>query len=156
MTSPRPKDPAFARRVRDSFDRQAAMRLIGCEMTAIEPGFCRLELPFRPDLTQQHGFFHGGITGMIADSAAGYAAFSLFPADATVLTVEYKLNFLSPGQGERLVAEARVVKPGRTLCIVDMEVFAVRSGQRHLIARGLETLMCFENRADSAAGFKKD
>lgn len=102
----KPVDPGFEARVRDSFNRQPAMRLIGAVLTTVKPGLCEVEMPRKPDVTQQHGFVHGGIVGMIADSAAGYAAYSLFPADATVLTVEYKMNLMAPADGDRLLARA--------------------------------------------------
>src|SRR5271154_3976005 len=92
-----PVDPGYDKRVRASFARQKAMELIGARLLRVQPGLCEIELPYRPDLTQQHGFVHGGIVGMIADSAAGYAAFSLLPDDASLLTVEYKMNLLAPG-----------------------------------------------------------
>src|SRR6202165_3834294 len=112
-----PPDPDFQRRVRLSFDRQGAMRLIGARLGRLGPGYCCVELPYRDDLTQQHGYIHAGIVSAIADSAGGYAGFTLFAADASVLTVEYKLNLIAPAVGERLIAEAEVVKSGRTLAI---------------------------------------
>src|SRR5690242_8947702 len=112
-----PANPHFESRVRESFARQGAMRLLGARISALGPGFCAIELPYRRDLTQQHGYIHAGIVSTIADSAGGYAGFTLFPDDASVLTVEYKMNLLAPAAGERLVAEAYVVKPGRTLAI---------------------------------------
>jgi uncharacterized protein (TIGR00369 family) len=142
------RDPNFAARVRDSFDRQNAMGFIGAIMTRIEPGHVEIELPYRDELTQQHGFFHGGITTMIADSAAGYAAYSLFPADASVLTVEFKMSLLAPAAGEKLIASARVVKPGRTLTLCDVEVQALKDGKRTLVLKGLETLICLHNQVD--------
>jgi uncharacterized protein (TIGR00369 family) len=142
------KDSNFAARVRDSFDRQNAMALIGAKLTKIEPGYCEIELPYRDALTQQHKFFHGGITTMIADSAAGYAAYSLFPADASVLTVEFKMSLLAPAAGDKLIASARVVKPGRTLTLCDVEVHAVKDGKQTLVLKGLETLICLHNKAD--------
>ena len=142
------KDSNFAARVRDSFDRQNAMAFIGARLAKIEPGHCEIELPYRDELTQQHKFFHGGITTMIADSAAGYAAYSLFPADASVLTVEFKMSLVAPAAGERLIAAARVVKPGRTLTLCDVEVHAVKDGERTLVLKGLETLICLHNKAD--------
>jgi uncharacterized protein (TIGR00369 family) len=142
------RDRNFAARVRDSFDRQIAMRLIGARLTKIEPGYCEIELPYRDELTQQHKFFHGGITTMIADSAAGYAAYSLFPADASVLTVEFKMSLLAPAAGEMLIASARVVKPGRTLTLCDVEAHAVQDGKKTLVLKGLETLICLHNKAD--------
>ena len=141
-------DPNYAARVRDSFGRQKAMTFIGATLTTVEPGFVEIELPYREELTQQHSFFHGGITTMIADSAGGYAAFSLFPADASVLTVEFKMSLLAPAAGELLIASARVVKPGRTLTLCDVEVHAVKGGVRTLVLKGLETLICLHDRPD--------
>jgi uncharacterized protein (TIGR00369 family) len=141
-------DPGFIERVRDSFGRQPAMRLIGARLTRVEPGLAEIEVPYHPELTQQHGFFHGGITSMIADSAGGYAAFSLFPADSTILTVEYKMNLVAPADGERLVATGRVLKPGRTLTICEMDVVAVKDGKSTVCAHGLQTLMCLAGRPD--------
>ncbi|MGE0658118.1 MAG: PaaI family thioesterase [Reyranellaceae bacterium] len=141
-------DPLYAERVRDSFQRQNAMRFIGASLVRVEPGYAEIELPYRDELTQQHKFFHGGITTMIADSAGGYAAYSLFPADASVLTVEFKMSLLAPAAGEKLVASARVVKPGRTLTLCDVEVHAVEGEKRTLVLKGLETLICLHGKAD--------
>src|SRR6266404_3869227 len=101
-----PSDPDYEARVRKSFDRQGAMRLLGARLAEVRPGYCAIELPYREDLTQQHGYVHAGIVSAIVDSAGGYAGFTLFPKDASVLTVEYKLNLVAPAMGERLVAEA--------------------------------------------------
>jgi uncharacterized protein (TIGR00369 family) len=141
-------NPAFESRVRDSFARQAAMRLIGAQLAAIEPGRCIIELTVREELTQQHGYVHGGIVGMIADSAGGYAAFSLMPADASVLTVEYKINMLAPAAGERLVATGEVLKPGRSLSIVRADVVALRDGRATRVAAMQQTLMVMHGVAD--------
>jgi uncharacterized protein (TIGR00369 family) len=143
-----PPDPDFERRVRESFDRQGAMRLIGARLGRLGPGFCSVLLPYREDLTQQHGYVHAGIVSAIADSAGGYAGFTLFPADASVLTVEYKLNLVAPAMGERLVAEAEVVKPGRTLAITRGEVYAERQGKRTLCAIMQQTLMVMAGKPD--------
>ncbi len=142
------QDPDFARRVRDSFDRQTIMGLIGARMTRVEPGEVEIELPFRGDLCQQHGFFHAGVTSTIADSAGGYAAFSLFPADASVLTVEFKINLLAPADGDLLRAVGRVVKPGRTLTVTEAEVLVVKGGREKTCARMAQTLMCLAGRPD--------
>ncbi|MBL8384509.1 MAG: PaaI family thioesterase [Burkholderiales bacterium] len=139
----------FAARVRDSFARQPAMHLIGAAVSAIEPGYCEVTLPVTEKVTQQHGFVHGGITGMIADSAAGYAAFSLMPADASPLTVEYKINMLNPAHGDALVARARVVKAGRTLVITQGDVFAVRDGAEQLCATMQQTLIVMRGVPDT-------
>ena len=146
-----PKNPDFAARVRDSFNRQGAMAHIGAEMTRIEPGAVDIAVSYRPELGQQHGYFHGGIVGMIADSAGGYAAFSLMPADASVLTVEYKINLLAPSDGTRLVAKGRVTKPGRTLTVCHVDVFVERDGQEHHCATLLQTLMTMTGKSDGLA-----
>jgi len=143
-----PANPAFEARVRDSFARQAAMRFIGAQIAEVTPGRCTIELAARPELGQQHGFVHGGIVGMIADSAGGYAAFSLMPADVSILTVEFKINLLAPARGELLVAVGTVVKPGRTLSITRAEVFAREQGRQTLIATMQQTLMAMQGMAD--------
>ena len=136
-----PPNPDYAARTRDSFARQPAMVLIGASITALEPGFCEVTLPHRDDLTQQHGFIHGGVTGMLADSASGYAGFTLMPLDASPLTVEYKINMLNPAHGDKLVARARVVKAGKTLVITQCEVFAVKDSQEKHCATMQQTLI---------------
>jgi len=141
-------NPDFAARVRDSFARQAAMRLIGARLSEVVPGRCVIELPVRDELTQQHGFVHGGVVGMIADSAGGYAAFTLMPAEASVLTVEYKINMLAPAAGDLLVATGEVLKPGRTLSIVRADVVAVQSDRRTRVAAMQQTLMVMHGVAD--------
>ena len=143
-----PLNPDFEARVRGSFARQAAMTLIGARLTTVEPGRCVIELPARDDLTQQHGFVHGGVVGMIADSAGGYAAFTLMPADASVLTVEYKINMLAPAAGELLIATGEVLKPGRTLSIVRAEVIAVKGQKKTRVAAMQQTLMVMHGVAD--------
>lgn len=145
----KPADPGFEARVRDSFNRQPAMHLIGAMLTTVKPGLCEVEMPRKPEVTQQHGFVHGGMVGMIADSAAGYAAYSLFPADATVLTVEYKMNLMAPADGDRLLARAQVTRHGRTLTIVAFDVFAEKSGRMLHCATGLATMMCMLGRPDA-------
>jgi len=145
-------DPGFEARVRASFGRQGAMKLIGAVLTRVEPGIATIELPYRADLGQQHGFFHGGMVAMIGDSAAGYAAYSLFPADSSILTVEFKLNLIAPADGELLVATGRVKKPGRTLTICEFEVVAHKGGSATVCALGLETLICLAGKPDAPAG----
>jgi uncharacterized protein (TIGR00369 family) len=146
---PEPADPRFAERCRTSFARQRAMALIGARMAAIAPGSCEIELPFRAELTQQKGFVHGGIVGMIADTACGYAAYSLMPASASLVTVEYKINILAPGRGERLLARAEVIKSGRTLSITRGEVYAEQGGAQTLCAVMQQTLMMLPDTPDT-------
>lgn len=142
-------DPEFAARVRGSFQRQAAMGLIGAEIAVLTPGHCEIRLPFRPDLSQQHGYFHGGIIGMIADSAGGYAAYTLMPADSSVLTVEYKMNLLAPGDGELLIAVGQVLRAGRNLVVSRAEVYAVKAGGEVHCATMQQTLMTMHGRAEA-------
>ena len=144
--------PAFAgyeTRVRASFARQGAMRLIGAEIVEVAPGYCAIALAPRPELSQQHGYVHAGIVSAIVDTAGGYAGFTLFPEDASVLTVEFKLNLLAPAGGDRLIAEGFVVKPGRTLAITRGEVHAEKSGERTLVAIMQQTLMVMHGKADT-------
>src|SRR5262245_39517540 len=125
-------DAKFAEKVRGSFARQGFMRHMGAELTGVSEGASEIRVWFREALNQQHGYFHGGVAGAIADSAAGYAAFSLTPAGSTVLTVEYKLNLVAPARGEMLIARGSVIRAGRTLIICKADVFAVRGGAETL------------------------
>lgn len=143
-----PCDPDFAARVRDSFHRQQAMALIGATMPVVEAGYTEIHLPHKPEVTQQHGFIHGGVVGMIADSAAGYAANTLTPADASVLTVEYKMNLLAPADGELLIAQGTVLKYGRTLTVTRAEVFAVKDGKKTLCAVMQQTIMTMHGKKE--------
>ena len=125
------------------------MRTLGAEFVGVAPGYCAIALVPRPEVAQQHGYVHAGVVAAIVDTAGGYAGFTLFPADASVLTVEYKLNLLSPAEGERIVAEGFVVKPGRTLVITRGEVHAERGGERRLVAIMQQTLMVMHGKADA-------
>lgn len=142
------RNPAFAERVRDSFERQGAMALLGAELTRVEPGICEIRLDYRPEVSQQHGYIHGGIVGTIADSAGGYAAFTLMAADTSVLTVEYKLNLLASADGDWIIARARVVKPGRSLVVSAIDVVVNKRGRETLCATSLQTLMTMHGRPD--------
>lgn len=144
-----PRNPDWERVVRESFARQAYMGLIGARLAELHPGRVTIELPYRDDLCQQRGFLHGGVTTAIADSAAGYAAFTLMPANSSPLTVELKVNLLAPAVGERFFATAQVLRSGRTLSIVDADVFAEADGLRKPIAKMLTTLICLKNTSDT-------
>lgn len=147
-------DPNREKLIRDSFRRQGLMLHLGAEMTALRAGECEIRVPFRPELTQQHGYFHAGVTAAIADSASGYAAFSVMPADggeSSVLTVEYKINLVAPAAGEWLIARGRVVRAGKTLKICSAEVFAVKDGKEILCATSLSTIMSLYGRSDLPA-----
>ncbi|TKK83506.1 PaaI family thioesterase [Kribbella jiaozuonensis] len=124
------------------------MEHLGARISYVGAGEVRIELPSRPEVTQQHGYFHAGATSSIADSAGGYAAFTLFPEGTTVLTVEFKINLLAPAEGERLEAVGTVIKPGRTLTICKLEVFAVAGDRRTLVAVGQQTLIQVEARPE--------
>nr|WP_244327712.1 PaaI family thioesterase [Roseibium sp. RKSG952] len=141
------RDPNWAQKTRASFGRQAFMAHLGAQLVHVAPGQVDIALDLRLELTQQHGFFHAGGTASIADSAAGYAALTLFPADCGVLTSEYKINLLNPARQSRLVARGRVVKPGRTLTICKSDVYGVEGDAEIHVATGLFTLM-------SVAGMK--
>jgi uncharacterized protein (TIGR00369 family) len=143
-----PRFDGWAARVRASFARQGAMALIGAELTQVAPGRCAIALTPRPEISQQHGYVHAGIIAAIVDAAGGYAGYTLFPEDASVLTVEFKLNLLAPAEGERVIAEGFVVKPGRTLAITRGEVHAEQNGRRTLIALMQQTLMVMHGKAD--------
>lgn len=145
-----PAFAGYAERVRASFARQGAMALMGAELIAVEPGFCAIALVPRPEVSQQHGYVHAGVVSAIVDTAGGYAGYSLFPEDSSVLTVEFKLNLLAPAAGERLVAEGRVIKPGRTLAITQGEVHAERGGRRTLVALMQQTLMVMHGKPDAS------
>ena len=135
------------RRVRDSFGRQAFMTLLGASLASVGPGAVDIELPFRADLVQQHGFLHAGVTTAIADSACGYAALSVMPADAAVLSVEYKVNMLAPAKGVRFLAMGRVVRSGRTITVVRGDVLAFDdSGDNRMVLTMLGTMMAARGR----------
>lgn len=142
------QDPQFAERVRASFARQQAMTLIGAHLSVVEAGYTEIHLPHRPEVTQQHGFIHGGVVGMIADSAAGYAASTLTAHDTSVLTVEYKLNLLAPAAGQLLIAEGSVLRYGRTLIVTKAEVYAVKDGHKTLCAVMQQTIMAVHGKKE--------
>ncbi|MBT6085865.1 MAG: PaaI family thioesterase [Rhodospirillaceae bacterium] len=148
MNALQPRTSDFEAMVQGSFDNQAMMAFIGAEITEIQPGFCEIHLPFRDELTQQHGFFHAGATSAIVDSAGGYAAFSLFEEGDGVLTVEFKLNLTAPAKGYKLIARGEVIKPGRTLTVTKGEVIAVDDGKETVCAIMQQTMMRIVGRSD--------
>lgn len=144
------QDPNFRERVRASFARQQVMATLGIEMVHLEPGEVHLTMPPNPAYTQQHGFMHAGIITTALDSACGYAAFSLMPAEAAVLTVEFKTNLLAPAKGERFIFRGHVVKPGRTLTICEARALAIEGQKEKLVATMTGTLMALTGRQDIA------
>ncbi len=131
-----------------SFNKQNAMHLIRADMPVVEPGLTEIHVPHWDGIEQQHGFVHGGVVGMIADSAAGYAAMTTVPADASVLTVEFKLNMLAPADGDKLIARGQVVKAGRTLVVTKAEVFAVKDDKLSLCALMQQTIMVMQGKTE--------
>jgi uncharacterized protein (TIGR00369 family) len=141
-----PADPGFRTRVEESFARQAAMATLGIRLESVEPGKVTLVMPFSGRLGQQHGFTHAGIITTGLDSACGYAAFSLMPAEAAVLSVEFKVNLLAPAKGEMFVMRGEVIKAGRTLTVCEGKAFARSNGAEKLIATMSATLMAVVGR----------
>ena len=141
-----PLDPQFETRVRASFARQRAMETIGATLVRVEPGVVEITLPYRAELTQQHGFLHAGMVATILDSACGYAAFSLMLPDVAVLTVEYKINLLRPAQGDSFAARARVVRAGQTITVCTGDVFAQTGQDEKLVATMLATVFAAPER----------
>jgi uncharacterized protein (TIGR00369 family) len=141
MSSFQPQDPEYESRIRESFARQPVMSLIGASLQRVEPGAVDIVLPYRQDLTQQNGYLHAGILTTVADSACGYAAYTLMPAGADVLSVEFKMNLLRPAMAERFVAEARVVKAGATLTVARCDVYGWAGEEAKMVATMLATLI---------------
>jgi uncharacterized protein (TIGR00369 family) len=141
-----PLNPSFAEEIERSFAQQPIMNLLGARLSLVEPGVVEITLPYRADLTQQHGYLHAGVVTTIADSACGYAAYTLMPAGSEVLSVEFKVNLLRPAQGETFVARAEVIKAGRTLTVVRADVFSITgNADRELVATMQGTMICLRN-----------
>ena len=141
-------DPDYEQRVRASFARQSAMGTIGASIARVEPGEVEIQLPYAAHLTQQHGFLHGGIVGAALDSACGYAGSTLMPAEAGVLSIEYKINFVAPAKGQRFRMVGTVIKPGRNITVVEGRAYAVDEGREKLVATMSTTLMAVSGRDD--------
>lgn len=141
-------NPDFAASVTASFNKQNAMQLIRATLPVVEHGRTEIHVPHWEGIEQQHGFVHGGVVGMIADSAAGYAAMTMVPADASVLTVEFKMNLLAPADGDKLVARGEVIRPGRTLIVTRAEVFALKDGKETLCALMQQTIMVMHGKTE--------
>lgn len=139
-----PQDPDYAARIRRGFAGQYFMHTLGSELAVVEPGYVEIEAPHHARLTQQDGYFHGGVVATLADAAGGFAAWTLLAADKVVLTVEFKLNLLRPAHGELLVTQSRVVKPGGRLSVCQSDVYIHRAGERRHCATALVTMMTIE------------
>jgi uncharacterized protein (TIGR00369 family) len=143
----KPRDPGFEARTRASFAKQGIMAHLGATLDRVEPGRVEISIPYRAELSQQHGFFHAGVIATIADSAGGYAGFTLFPADAGVLTVEFKINLLAAADGTRARAVGEVIRSGRTLTVCRIDAWVEKGGRETHCATGQQTLMALVNRA---------
>ncbi|MCE3229493.1 MAG: PaaI family thioesterase [Bacteroidetes bacterium] len=143
-----PKDKDYINKVRESFSKQKFMDYLHARLVKTEPGFCEIHIPYDENITQQNGFFHAGIVGTVADNAAGYAAFSLMDKDSSILTVEFKLNLISPADGELLIGRSNVLKYGKTLTICRSDVFIVKDGVEKLCAASQSTLIELQNKSD--------
>jgi uncharacterized protein (TIGR00369 family) len=141
------RNPSFAEEIEESFARQTIMNLIGASLSRVEPGVVEINLPYRADLAQQHGYLHAGIVTTIADSACGYAAYSLMPTGSEVVSVEFKVNLLRPAKAETFLATAEVIKSGKTLTVVRADVVGITGEQRELVATMLGTMMCLTNKS---------
>ena len=137
-------DPNMDQRCRDSFARQQFLATIGASVLSVKAGEVELVMPFSASLTQQHGFIHAGVISTLADTACGFAALSLMPEDAAVLTTEFKINLLSPAKGERFIAHGRVVRPGKKLMVCLGEVFAEENGKRKQVALMTASMMVMD------------
>jgi uncharacterized protein (TIGR00369 family) len=134
--------------VRASFGRQQVMATLGAKLTHVAPGEIDIWTPFDSAFTQQHGFMHAGIVATIADSACGYAAYSLMPPENAVLTVEFKINLLAPAHGEAFVARGRVLRAGKTITVCQADVMAIRAGAESHIATLVATIIGLRDRKD--------
>ncbi len=137
--------PTIERRIQADFTRQPVLASIGAMLAGVKPGEVIIELPIRPDLTQQHGFVHAGIITLVADAACGFAALTLMPPNAQVLSVEFKVNLLSPAVGKKLIARGWVVKPGKTLTVCMGEIHARNGGEDKLVAMMVATMIARED-----------
>src|SRR3989441_11780951 len=135
------QDPDFEVSVRQSFDSLTLMRTLGARLVSAAPGEVEIDLPFRNDLTQHHGFIAAAVLTAVVDVACGYAAMTLMPAGSSVLTIEYKANFLAPARGAKVLARGRVIRPGRTVTVCAGDVVAVDGGHERLVATLLATMM---------------
>lgn len=138
----------FKRSVRDSFARQPLMSTIGARLSHVAEGEIDIRLPWRSDLTQQHGFLHAGVVSSVLDSACGYAAFSLMPEGAGVLTIEFKVNLMAPARGQELIARGRVIRAGRTITVCQAEASMLADGAETPVATMLATVMTVRDRPD--------
>ena len=144
-------DPDFQQRMHSSFGRQGFLHHLGVKMIDLQPGYCEMEVAFGDQLSQQHGYFHGGLVATVADVAGGYAAFSLTESHASMVTAEFKINYLAPARGERLIARGTVIKPGKTLTVAQSEVVCIRDGAETVCAIALATYMALPGKPEKTS-----
>jgi uncharacterized protein (TIGR00369 family) len=137
-----PVDPYYEHRVRSSFAKQIVMNTIGASLVQVNPGEVIIEFPYDPSLTQHNGYIHAGVVTTVVDSACGYAAYTLMPADSDVLSIEFKVNFMSPAKGELFRAVGRVLKSGRTITVCSGDVFAIEGNADKVLATMQATMIC--------------
>jgi len=142
MTVFNPRNPDYENAVQTSFSKQGVMDHIGAKLVKVEPGFCEIEMPYAEHLCQQHGFIHAGIVSTVADSAGGYAGFSLMPEGDGVLTIEFKVNLMAPAAGEKLIARGQVIRAGKTITVAQSDAYMVQGGKEKHVATLQLTLMC--------------
>ncbi|MCF6391091.1 PaaI family thioesterase [Mycobacterium sp. MBM] len=150
MHEPRDINAELTQHITDSFNRQGLMRHLGATITALRAGYCEIRAPYRPELTQQHGYFHAGVTSALVDTAGGYAGMSTYTPNDSVLTVDFTVNLLAPAIGEVLTARASVIKSGRTLTVCELQAYTERDGEQIHIATGRQTLIRLLDTADVA------
>jgi uncharacterized protein (TIGR00369 family) len=136
----------FRERIKGSFAQQGAMALIGAELALIQQGIVEIELPFNPNLTQQHGFLHAGVIAAALDSACTYAAYTMIDPDVSILTIEFKVNLMSPGKGDRFLFRGEITKPGSNIIVADGRAYAIGDGPAKLIASMTGTKMAIRGR----------
>jgi uncharacterized protein (TIGR00369 family) len=138
----------FRERIRQSFDRQGAMAMLDAELTRVEQAMIEIELPYSEKLTQQHGFLHAGVISAALDTACTYAAYTTIAPDVSILTIEFKVNLLSPGRGERFLFRGEITKPGSTIIVADGRGYAIGDGPAKLIASMTASMMVIRGRQD--------
>ena len=141
MSEFKPADPDYEARVRSSFEKQVVMKTIGAVLTRVVPGEVVIELSYDTSLTQQHGYLHAGVVTTVVDSACGYAAYTLMAPDSEVLTIEYKVNFMTPAKGERFKGIGKVLRAGRTITVCSGDVVAIENGKEKAVATMLATMI---------------
>ena len=141
MNNFRPQFPNYRAKIEQSFASQQFMEHLGAQLIDVQPGYCEIHIPFDEKLTQQNGFFHAGVMSTLADNVAGYASLSLMKEESSILSVEFKLNLMRPGNGDLLIGKGEVLKYGRTLTVCRADVFIRNNGEVKLCAAAQLTMI---------------